>query len=191
MAGYAAVKEEQRAATVSTHWVRPQDLIDSKQEFCILDWSQDHEDREGRPQITFLLLYVKHGVLCERQFDVSASGWRLDLLNKMNERVHGGRKGFPYHHLRLVRKALKGGHSFLDFEDVPGIDEGVPCACDGAGVIDPDDASTWTEHYRMTMAVNTELERQGFAPMDTGDMSEDDLRKQMALMRVGKISTES
>lgn len=146
MAGWNSVKEANRPQNSYT-WVKVDDLIKWKQRFCILAIEQDSFDLNGDPQYTININFVREGRLVNGAFNLKVTPGR--------ERDFGQVKG-AIHNLLVTKKALKKNpaHTFIEFEDAPGYDEGDPCACTGEGVFDENDPSTWTEHYKATNALH-------------------------------------
>jgi len=175
MAGYGQV-EQKSVANQGYDWVKPANLVAWAQDFCVLAIEQDSFDQNGNPQYTISILYARNGQACEKAFNLTVTPWRMKRVQDMLSHEHpDGHIGLPFHHLKLVRKPNKKQpqYPFMDFADVPGADN-LPCTCDGAGIVDMDDPSTWTEHMRLSHTLNTFLVERGGAEaaMDTSSMSE-------------------
>lgn len=175
MAGFDKFESGNRTQT--NRWVKPQWLIDENIDFCITDARQDHFNEQGTPQMTFVVSYVYEGEWCNREFDVDAKDWRVKQVTGMRMFKHeDGHVGFPFHHLRLIRRPIpKTTFKVLTFEDFPGKEVGDPCPCQGAGVIDPEDPSTWTPHYEKSFELNRRLTASRQPLMDTSSMTVENL----------------
>lgn len=189
MAGFNKSQEDTRPTT-EERWVRAAWLVENNVDFCLLSAEQDHFRPDGTPQMTYVINYAYNGQFCVRELnlDVGGHGWREKEAGRMAQAMHedgkgGLRKGFPFHHLRLCRKPFKQG-TVLYFDDVPGKEEVDRCACDGEGVIDPANPDTWTEHYKLTLALNAALNERGQEDMDTSQMTEEAIRVMLKVMGV-------
>lgn len=184
MAGYGKLRQDTREPLREDQkkWVKPAWLVETGQPFCILTQQQDHADQRGNPQLTVYINYVSEGMYCERQFDLAAYDWRMRNAREMEK------AGYPFHHMRLVRVHSKkeGGAAYLDFEDVEPQPE--DCACNGYGVIDPRDESTWTDHYRLSRQLNDFLIRTGQQGLnehfDTADMTVEQVQRMLTMVGV-------
>lgn len=149
--------------------------------FCILDAEQDHADSRGNPQIGYQVGYVWGGFYYIKQLDLLATDWRMeDLRNMIGWEHEDGHVGFPFHHMALNRlQPKKGTNPYYKFADHP--NEAAPCSCTGAGVMDLDNPETWTEHYKLTRQLNDILVAKHLDPMETGDMTVEQLVNMLRL----------
>ena len=179
MAGLAKVNEEVPVAQQGLTWIKPRQLLDWDQEFCLIDLEQNSFNQSGAPQYTLQVLFVREGQVCERAFNMT--------VNKYREiRYPYYQKHLPLHKLHLIEIPNKNKtfSPIIDLEDVPGSVDDGKCACNEYGVINPNDPTTWTEHYRLSVELNDYLTETGQKPMDTGALTVEMLQRMVKMMGV-------
>lgn len=185
MAGYEEIQEElSQQSNQGYDWVKPGDLINWKQAFCIQAIEQDSFNQNGKPQYTVAIIYARQGLACERAFNLECNEYRDKRVAKMIDYMkrHNG----LMHHMMLVKRPNKTHPEwpFTDFADVPGKMADDACVCRGAGIIDPAKPETWTPHYALTHTLNEALSERKQPPMDTSAMTEEALMTMLKVMGV-------